>query len=195
MIGTARAVIGTIAFILILGPATVAGEVADGRQPWLPVLHGSAGLIGECDLVTPLQDQDAKPRVRRGVLGWLYKYTRNIDVERAGTVRMPGFLRSPLLGALPGRSDVDCKDRETTILDGVVSCAVISLNPGSEESIIFTAPMPQLGEATLAGIEDQIRERMSRGEKVALSTSKGGVVRIRPDEAGYVSARACRTDA
>jgi len=192
MIGSARAAIGTIVIILALTPAVAAGEVATSAASTAPRSIGAAGPAAGCDVVVP-QDQESKPRARRGVLGWLYKYTRNIDVERAGSPRLPGFLRSPLLGALPGRSDADC-ERDTPAFDGVVRCAVISVNPGSDEAIIFTAPMPQLGETTLGGIEEQVRERLSRGEKVALETSKGGLIRIRSD-AGYVSARACRTDA
>jgi hypothetical protein len=147
--------------------------------------------VEKCAVQGPVR-QEEKARVRGGVLGWLYRYTRNIDIERVGSSRLPGFLRSPLLGSLPGR-DQDCDPVPS--LDEATTCAVVSLDPGADHARTVVVPLPQMGVTTPSGLADRIHEQLAIGEWVSLRTTRDETIRFDREKIRYVEAEACRKDA
>ena len=187
MLVSAKALVGAAALLLVAIPVAA----ADAPIP-APADFSFTAMESECEKAQVPQGSDAKERTRRGVLGWLYKYTRNIDLERAGGSRLPGFLRSPLLGSLPVRSE-NCDALPS--LDEPATCAVVALDPGSDGERMVTVPLPQLGVTTPASLADRIHERLAHGEWISLRTNRAETMRFDRHKVRYVEAEACRKDA
>jgi hypothetical protein len=182
----ARAITGAAILTLAVSlPAPASAE--PGPEPEVKRLE-----IVECTMQRTVRKQDEKEHSRGGVLGWLYRYTRNIDIERVGSLPLPGFLRSPLLGSLPGRTE-DCDPAR--LLDAATDCAVVSLDPGAEHSRTVTVPLPQMGVTTPSGLAERIHERLAIGEWVSLRTTREKTIRFDREHVRYVEAEACRRDA
>lgn len=187
----AGTVFSALTFLFALGAAALAAEAAPSLEVGSS-LESPTGPEGTASCaVTPDQVQ-SKPRVRRGVLGWLYRYTRNIDIERSGGAPQPFILRSPLLTAAPDRSD--CED-VFVAPPRAEACAVVAVNPGSEKNArTVTVPLPQYHAATARMLEAEIRDRLMNGETVVLRTLKGVELRLDGGVVRFVVARTCRTD-
>lgn len=188
MIVPAKALAGAALLLSIVAPAGAAAADESGPEPTIGGAVSAACAVAQ----VPVQGDADKDRTRRGVLGWLYRYTRNTDVERVGGSRLPGFLRSPLLGSLPGRPD-DCE--AVPSLDVATTCAVVSLDPGADHARTVTVPLPQMGVTTPAGLADRIHEKLAIGEWVSLRTNRQETLRFDRRRIRYVEAKGCRKDA
>lgn len=175
--------------LVVIQPGPAAAAAGPGVEPAVRV-----SVATKCAVARRQQVQEREPEqsTRRGVLGWLYRYTRNIDIERVGVSRLPGFLRSPLLGSLPARTQ-DCDPvRE---LEEATTCAIVSLDPGADESRTVTVPLPQMGVTTPSALVDRIHEDLAIGEWVSLRTNRDETLRFDRHKVRYVEAEACRKDA
>jgi hypothetical protein len=188
MIVPAKALAGAALLLSIVAPAGATASDVSGPEPVIGESVTAACAVAQ----GPVQGDAARDRTRRGVLGWLYRYTRNTDVERVGGSRLPGFLRSPLLGSLPGRQ-ADCDAGPS--LDGATTCAVVSLDPGADHARTVTVPLPQMGVTTPAGLADRIHEKLAIGEWVSLQTNRQETLRFDRRRIRYVEAKGCRKDA
>lgn len=189
MLVPARLITGAVALMLAFAPGMLVAD--DGRLGAGPEVF-TIERIRECTFVRQNpQVAQRKQQERRGVLGWLYRYTRNIDLERTASSRLPGFLRSPLLGSLPGRDD-DC---DPSPLDQVTECVVVTMDPGSDHERRATVPLPQMSVTTPRGLEDRIQEQLGLGEWVSLRTNRGTILRFDRERVRFVEAKPCRSDA
>lgn len=189
MLIPAKAVLGAVMVVLVMAPAHVRADLrTDDIRYFTGPPTGTPCAVAQ----VPARDQERKPRARRGVLGWLYKYTRNVDLERAGSSRLPGFLRSPLLGSLPGRPE-NCDP--TPSLEEPTTCAVVALDPGSTDERTVTVPLPQMSVTTAAGLEERIHEQLALGEWVSLRTNRGETIRFDRRKVRFVETSVCRKDA
>jgi hypothetical protein len=190
MLNPARAILGAVMVMLVMAPSHLQAASLSG-----PTDYGylSGPSDGTCVVAqVPVRDQKRKPQAHRGVLGWLYKYTRNVDLERAGVSRLPGFLRSPLLGSLRGRTE-NCDPAPS--LEQPTTCAVVALDPGSSGERTVTVPLPQMSVTTTEGLEERIHEQLALGEWVSLRTNRGETIRFDRKKVRFVQTSVCRKDA
>jgi hypothetical protein len=188
MLVQARGSLGAVAILLAFLPTAASAGVKSPTVPLPALTAGPDHSAGRCAVVD--QDRQAKKRPRRGVLGWLYRYTRNIDVER-GSTPLPLFLRSPLLTAVPTPSDCET---ESEPIHGQ-ECAAIVVSVEKDASLTTAVPLPQLGASTPARLADAVRTRLADGEAVELKTSRGGLIDLIPDHVRGIEAKNCVVDA
>jgi hypothetical protein len=186
MLVQARGSLGAVAFMLALMPAAVRAEPVGPVGPALRL--GPENPSGRCAVID--QDKQTRRKPRRGVLGWLYRYTRNIDVER-GSTPLPLFLRSPLLTAVPAPVDCAGGTGETHAEE----CAAIVVTAEKDEAVTVAISLPQLGATTPARLADAVRNRLSDGETVELRTSGGGAIELLPAHVRRIDAKNCVVDA
>jgi hypothetical protein len=190
MLAQAKGSLWTLALLLAFTPAVARAEPEIVRPlPHIPVFSGPDTPAGRCAVDQDRQDRQSatKKKSRRGVLGWLYRYTRNIDVER-GSTPLPLYLRSPLASvAVP-----DCEDSATE--PHAEQCAVISASL-EKESLTTTVPLPQLDAPSPARLADAIRARLAAGEHVSLHSAAGTYIELDPETTHHVETKNCVIDA
>jgi len=188
MLVQARGSLGAVAILLALVPSTASAHTGIPSAP-LPVFNmGPDHPAGRCAVID--QERQTKKKPRRGVLGWLYRYTRNIDVER-GSTPLPLFLRSPLLTAVPMPMECDGEAGETHAQE----CAAIVVTSEKDDPITTAVTLPQLGASTPARLAEALRSRLAGGEAVELKTSGGGKIDFLPDHIRRIEAKNCVVDA
>ena len=99
-------------------------------------------------------DLDQQRQTRRhssGVLGWLYRYTRNIDIEHGSSV--PFYLRSPLLNALT--ATLQCGN-EAMAAARDAECALLEVNQGNDDAWTIALPLPQLEASSPARLAENV---------------------------------------
>lgn len=143
-------------------------------------------------------DQQAESRDRRRhsrMFGWLWRSTRNVDLEKTGTPLL-FYLRSPLLSAL---SDRDCPQEEERLTlplqTDAATCATIALNAGSRDALNVVVGLPQMDAATPTELEAALRVRLERGERVVVRGLGGTPIRLNPDEIRRLDAKKCAAEA
>jgi hypothetical protein len=141
----------------------------------------------------PVRQAATKRSRQSRMFGWLWRSTRNIDIERTGAP-MLFYLRSPLLTALPERADCphEMMAQEPREL---ANCASLAVNSGSEDAYSVAVSLPQLAAGSPAKLGDTLRGRLERGTPVTLRALGGAEIEFSPDRVRQVEARACTADA
>jgi hypothetical protein len=121
-------------------------------------------------------------------LGWLYRYGRDVDLERSASTPFSFYLRSPLLSGL---QDARGCPRPGTP-DGDEDCAIVTVRTGVDQEITLEVPLPQLEARNVRRLRTGLRDRLERGEPVRLLTTEGEDIEIQPGAAREIDARACR---
>ncbi len=116
-------------------------------------------------------------------LGWLYRYGRDVEVERGGVVAPSFYMRSPLLSGLYLRPDCDDDDAAT--------CAQVTLVGDDDAEIVFEVPLPQLGASAPATLRDHIRSGLGSAETVVLRTTDGEDFELMPGAVRQVDVAVC----
>lgn len=120
-------------------------------------------------------------------LGWLYRYGRDVEVER-GTVAPPSFyMRSPLLSGLYRKPDCPPEGAAET-------CAEVTLVGDDDAAIAFDVPLPQLEAKTPEALRDAIRSGLAEGETMVLRTTDGEAFDLMPGTVREIGAGVCRLD-
>jgi hypothetical protein len=137
--------------------------------------------------------QTTAARRRPRMFGWLWRSTRNIDIERTGAPLL-FYLRSPLLTALPERADCD---HEIMVQEPQepAACASLAVNAGSQDAYSVAVMLPQLSAGSPAKLGDTVRDRLQRGTPVTLRALGGAVIEFSPNRVRQLEARACTADA
>lgn len=142
-----------------------------------------------CPALWQLRQQ--RPADRRRApwgLGWLYRYGRDVEIER-GTVAPPSFyMRSPLLSGLYQRNDCPPTDGPAE------SCAEVTLVGDDDAEIAFEVPLPQLQAATAPALRDRIRAGLADGETVVLRTTDGEDFDLMAGSVREIGTGMCRID-
>jgi len=196
----------THALILIAAP--LAGAVAPGvpfetaaaftiETALAEAVHGLGINTRSCALE---QDPRQRPvraaasqRRRPGrMFGWLWRATRNIDIERSGAPVL-FYLRSPLLTALPER---ECPhELLPDEPEEPATCASLAVNAGSEDAYSVAIVLPQLAARSPARLGDTVRGRLERGSSVTLRAVGGAEIEFSPDRVRQIEVRGCTVDA
>lgn len=137
-----------------------------------------------CTWIWQLPRQQGRPHRRRlpWGLGWLYRYGRDVEVERGNLVAPSFYMRSPLLSGLYLRPD--CDDQDT-------ACAEVRLVGDERDVIAFEVALPQLGAETPGTLRDHIRSGLESTGTVVLRTTDGEEFELMQDAVHEVHAQAC----
>ena len=140
------------------------------------------------------QTTQTSRRRQSRMFGWLWRSTRNIDIEKVGAPLL-FYLRSPLLSGLPERND--CPDGPSVAASAraVATCAAVAVNTGHEDAWNVAIALPQLDAGSPGKLAETLRMRLSRGESVTLRAMGGNEIEFDPDRVRRVEARGCVADA
>lgn len=141
-----------------------------------------------CPALSQVRQQRPPDRRAPWGLGWLYRYGRDVEVER-GTIAPPSFyMRSPLLSGLYRRGDCPPAD------GAAESCAEVTLVGDDDAEIAFEVPLPQLEAATAPALRDRIRADLADGETVVLRTTDGEDFDLMAGSVREIGTGMCRLD-
>jgi len=187
-----RRLTGTAAALIILLAAPAAAEPAGSLDVPVPRLavELAAPASGPDCVVDDVQQRPGRRKSR--MFGWLWRSTRNVDIERTGAP-MSFYLRSPLLTG--NREHAECPVEDDGAAMTIRSCAALAVNPGHDDGWNVTVALPQFDAATPHQLEDALRVRLDAGERVVLRVLGGRDVELDPERVRQVDARTCTTDA
>jgi hypothetical protein len=181
------------ALLLLLAAPVVAERTGSIDIPVPRLLDSSAVEPGGPDCVA--NDVQQRPGRRKSrMFGWLWRATRNVDIERTGAP-MPFYLRSPLLAGFRERAECPPEHGEAGEDMTIRSCAALAVNPGHDDGWSVTVALPQFDAATPDKLEDALRTKLDAGEHVVLRVIGGRDVELDPERVRQVAARTCTADA
>jgi hypothetical protein len=161
-----------------------------GALPGLDLTPSAAVVGPECLALEPPQ-RAARRRPR--MFGWLWRSTRNIDIERGGAPLL-FYLRSPLLSGF--RERADCPGEATiTPRPHAEVCASLSVNPGHDDAWSVSVTLPQLESSTPAKLGEVLRDRLEHGARVTLRALGGRELQLDPARVATVEAKPCISEA
>ena len=140
----------------------------------------------------PVRQATSARRRQSRMFGWLWRSTRDIDIERTGAPLL-FYLRSPLLTALPERSEC-AHEMVQPEPDEPASCASLAVNAGSHDAYSVAIALPQLAAGSPASLGDAVRGRLGRGSPVTLRALGGAEIEFSPHRVRQIEARACTAD-
>lgn len=199
---------GVVTLLILLanaGPAEagttlMSGPTRENLSPLPASLHTRLNALETGDRVSPDCDVQQRPQHaqdrrnparRRGFrrFGWLWRSTRNIDIERTGAPRL-FYLRSPLLAAVPDPENC-AVEGATQALHDPAPCASLAVNPGHENAYSIAVTLPQLTAVSPADLAEHLRTRLERGESVTLQALGGAEIELNPARIQQIEARTC----
>jgi hypothetical protein len=179
----------------LIWPALATGQDAGWSSEGLRVAHLSLSIGSpDCAMAQgPQQRQTPARRRHSRMFGWLWRSTRNVDIERTGAPLL-FYLRSPLLTTIPDRSE--CPDELAEHEPNVpAACASLAVNPGQDDAYSVAVTLPQLAASSPAKLAATLRDRLDRGERVTLRALGGAEIELSPERIRQVQARTCVADA